>query len=172
MILIQSQLCGIDQSDLFIARSQGGGNQSGTSFSFFFFHFFFPPHSASLFPACLSSTGCARVYTTYVGGPQNKKKRRPSNQSDPGARGNLSSQADMSKFFCSLACCVSPLVCLFFLFFCLSPVSPLPHRRLAPSTARHQDTPAVFKTCTRRQVTKTGPDFPAHQRRRRGLEPS
>lgn len=144
MILIQSQLCSIDQSDLFIPRSRGGWavEINPAPPSLFSFLFFFPfcltiPCMLKLQWLCT----CLHNICSGVGG----KNRRPSNQTDPGARGNLSSQADTSKFFCSLACCISLLACLFFwfvfLFFCHLPVSPPPHRRLA-SPRRPQDTKA------------------------------
>lgn len=173
MILIQSQLCRIDQSDLFIPRSRGGVEINPAPPSPLS-AFLFSPHSASLFPACLSSSGCARVYTTYAAGKKKRKTRRPSNQTDLCARGNLSSQRRHVEIllFARMLCFSSAV--FVFLFFCLPPVSPPPqhhhkHRRLAPSTARH---PGHVKTRTHRQVTKTGPDCPAHQWRRRGWEPS
>lgn len=167
MILIQSQLWSIDQSDLFIPKS---GEKSIQHLLLFFSIL---PH---YFPAYLSSGGCSRsahvcLYNTY-----SEQNDAPVKSTDPGTQGNLSSQPDTSKFFCSQACCISLPLRLFGFFFYdshlrnpLPSTPPPPTPRLASSAARH---PGHVKTQTQRQVTKTGPDFPAHQWKAPGWEPS
>lgn len=146
MILIQSQLCRIDQSDLFIPRSRGGVEINPAPPSPLS-AFLFSPHSASLFPACLSSSGCARVYTTYAAG---KKKGKPVARQiklTSAHEAIFLHSADTSKFFCSLACCVSLLLCLFFCFF-VSHLCPRPRNTTTSTVAsprRLQDTRAMLK---------------------------
>ena len=75
-----------------------------------------------------------------------------------------------SNSFCSQACCISLWVCLF----CLPtrvppPTHPQPPPRPAPPPRPVcRQTPSRVKSQKLRQVTKTGPDFPAHQPRCRG----
>lgn len=151
MILIQSQLCSIDQSDLFIPRSRVGGGWKSIQHLLLFFLFFFFFLSASLFPACLSSSGCARVYTTYVAGKKKEKNATRQIKLTPAHEAIFLHRPTRPNSFVRLhVVFLFWRVCFFvFLFFCLLPVSPPPHRRLAPSTARHQDTPAMLKPARR-----------------------
>lgn len=179
MILIQSQLCSIDQSDLFIPRSRGGGGGGWKSIRhlLLFFLFFFFSHSASLFPACLSSSGCARVYTTYVAGGGEKKPppvksnwpRRTRQSFFTGRHVQILLFARMLYF--SSGVCLFFLVCLVVFFFApyLCPLPPSPPPRLAPSTARHRDTPAMLKPARGGQVTRTGARLPCPSAEAPGL---
>lgn len=150
MILIQSQLCSIDQSDLFIPRSRGGWGVeiNPAPPSLFSFLFFFPfcltiPCMLKLQWLCT----CLHNICSGVGGkktPPVKSNwpRRTRQSFFTGRHVQILLFARMLYFSSGVFVF---LVC-FFVF--LPPTcvpSPSPPPRLAPSTARHQGTPAMLK---------------------------
>lgn len=133
-----------------------------------FFLFFFFSHSASLFPACLSSSGCARVYTTYVaGGGKEKTTARQIKLTPAHEAIFLHRPTRPNSFVRSHVVFLFWRVFVFFglfgcFFFCLLPVSPPPLTAASPrpvdrKTPRH---PGHVKTRTRGTGDENGGQTP------------
>lgn len=119
MILIQSQLCSIDQSDLFIPRSGKKSIQHLLLFFFFFFPFCFTI-------PCIHKFHWLQLQPAHVCIQYIPSKMLLVKSTDPSTENNLFMPNTSNSFVHKHVVFLFVFVC----FFCLPPVSPPPSPRL------------------------------------------
>lgn len=125
MILIQSQLCSIDQSDLFMLRN-GKKNQSSTSFPFFSF---------CLTILCMHMFHWLQLQSAHMCLHYIPSKMLLVKSTDPSPESNLFMPNTSNSFVHKHVVFLFVFVC-----FCLPPVPPSP----VASPHQLQDTPAML----------------------------